>query len=106
MLDIIKMRKFSKFNLHSKIALISTAILIPIGTIFMVFVEFNNPATLGKLDFGGLLASFFQSVTARTAGFNTIDLSLMHQASLFIMIILMFIGALPASTGGGIRLQH
>ena len=104
MLDIIKMRKFSKFNLHSKIALISTAILIPIGTIFMFFVEFNNPATLGKLDFGGkLLASFFQSVTARTAGFNTIDLSLMHQASLFIMIILMFIGASPASTGGGIK---
>lgn len=104
MLDIIKMRKFSKFNLHSKIALISTAILIPIGTIFMFFVEFNNPDTLGKLDFGGkLLASFFQSVTARTAGFNTIDLSLMHQASIFIMIILMFIGASPASTGGGIK---
>ena len=74
----------------------------------MFFVEFNNPATLGKLDFGGkLLASFFQSVTARTAGFNTIDLSLMHQASLFIMIILMFIGASPASNRWrDIRLQH
>lgn len=104
MLDIIKMRKFSKFNLHSKIALISTAILILIGMVFMFIVEFNNPATLGNLDFGGkLLAAFFQSVTARTAGFNTIDLSLMHQASIFIMIILMFIGASPASTGGGIK---
>ncbi len=104
MLDIIKMRKFSKFNLHSKIALITTAILISIGMVFMFVVEFNNPATLGSLDFGGkLLAAFFQSVTARTAGFNTIDLSLMHQASIFIMIILMFIGASPASTGGGIK---
>ena len=80
MLDIIKNRKLSKLNLHSKIVLITTAILIPIGTIFMFFVEFNNPATLGKLDFGGkLLAAFFQSVTTRTAGFNTIDLTLMHQ---------------------------
>lgn len=104
MIDIIKMRKFSKFNLHSKIVLISTVILISIGMIFMFLVEFNNPATLGRLDFGGkLLAAFFQSVTARTAGFNTIDLSLMHQASIFIMIILMFIGSSPASTGGGIK---
>lgn len=104
MLDIVKMKKFSKFNLHSKVVLITTVILISIGMLFMLTVEFNNPATLGNLNIGGkLLASFFQSVTARTAGFNTIDLGLMHQASIFIMIILMFIGASPASTGGGIK---
>ena len=104
MLDIIKMKKFSKFNLHSKIVLTTKALLILVGTVFIFLVEFNNPSTLGTLGIGGkLLASFFQSVTSRTAGFNTIDLSAMHQASLFIMIILMFIGASPASTGGGIK---
>lgn len=103
-LDVIKNKRISRLNLHSKIVLISTVILIVVGMVFMFLVEFDNPDTLGELDFGGkLLASFFQSVTARTAGFNTIDLALMHQGSLFIMIILMFIGASPASTGGGIK---
>ncbi|MEG1311025.1 MAG: TrkH family potassium uptake protein [Romboutsia sp.] len=103
-LDIIRNRKISKLNLHSKIVLLTTIILVGIGMAVIIIVEFNNPATLGNLDIGGkILASFFQSVTSRTAGFNTIDLALMNQGSIFIMIILMFIGASPASTGGGIK---
>ena len=72
--------------------------------IIILILEYNNPKTLGPLGFGGkLLASLFQSVTLRTAGFNTVDLSLMKESSLFVMIILMFIGASPASTGGGVK---
>lgn len=103
-LDIIKNRKLSKLNLHSKIVLITTVSLILVGTVLILILEYNNPKTIGKLGFGGkVLASFFQSVTTRTAGFNTVDLTAMHENSLFIMIILMFIGAAPASTGGGVK---
>ncbi|WP_242871291.1 MULTISPECIES: TrkH family potassium uptake protein [Romboutsia] len=103
-LDIIKNRKLSKLNLHSKIVLITTVALILVGTSLILVLEYNNPKTIGKLGFGGkVLASFFQSVTTRTAGFNTVNLTAMHENSLFIMIILMFIGAAPASTGGGVK---
>ncbi|RDY24180.1 Trk family potassium uptake protein [Romboutsia maritimum] len=103
-LDVIKHKRLSKLNLHSKIVLFTTTMLIVIGTLMILFSEFNNPDTLGKLNLNGkILASIFQSVTLRTAGFNTIDLTLLHQGSIFVMIILMFIGASPASTGGGIK---
>ena len=103
-LDIIRNKKISKLNMHSKIVLISTAILILFGMAFILLVEYNNHDTLGNLNLKGkLLASLFQSVTIRTAGFNTIDLALLNQASLFIMMIFMFIGASPASTGGGVK---
>ncbi len=103
-LDIIKQRKFSKLNIHSKVVLASTAILIITGTLFILLLEYQNPDTLGKLSLKGkLLSSLFQSVTTRTAGFNTIDLTVMRESSIFVMIILMFIGASPASTGGGIK---
>lgn len=103
-LDMIKNKKLSKLNLHSKVVLFSTVILIVFGMVFILVLEYNNPKTLGSLGFGGkLLASLFQSVTLRTAGFNTIDLTLMRESSLFVMIILMFIGASPASTGGGVK---
>ena len=104
MLDVIRTKKVSRLNMHSKIVIVTTSILIGIGSIFIFVVEFNNPKTLGTLSLPGkLLAAFFQSVTARTAGFNTIDLTLIKESSLFIMMILMFIGASPASTGGGIK---
>ncbi|MGL5312773.1 MAG: TrkH family potassium uptake protein [Peptostreptococcaceae bacterium] len=103
-LDVMRHKKISKLNLHSKVVLLTSAILIAIGMIFILLVESKNPETLGELSIKGkLLASFFQSVTTRTAGFNTIDLTIMHQSSIFVMIILMFIGASPASTGGGIK---
>lgn len=103
-LDVVRNKKLSKLNMHSKIVLISTAILIILGMIFIFIVEYKNPETLGQLSLKGkLLSSFFQSVITRTAGFNTIDLTLLHQGSLFIMMILMFIGASPASTGGGVK---
>ncbi|MGL5693512.1 MAG: TrkH family potassium uptake protein [Peptostreptococcaceae bacterium] len=104
MLDIINTKKLSRLNMHSKIVIFTTIILIAIGTVFIFIIEFNNPKTLGTLSLPGkMLAALFQSVTTRTAGFNTVDLTLIKESSLFIMMILMFIGASPASTGGGIK---
>ena len=95
---------FFDSSFSQKVVLFTTAILILFGMIFILGLEFNNPQTLGKLGFGGkILASLFQSVTLRTAGFNTIDLGLMKESSIFLMMILMFIGASPASTGGGVK---
>lgn len=103
-LDILKNRRLSKLSIHSKIVLTTTAILIITGTVLIFAIEYNNPDTIGNLSIKGkLLGSLFQSITTRTAGFNTLDLTKLNQASTFIMIILMFIGASPASTGGGIK---
>ena len=103
-IDVIRYKKLSKLSIHSKIVLFSTAILIVFPMLLILLIEYNNPKTLGELSFGGkILASFFQSVTLRTAGFNTIDLSVMKESSIFLMIIIMFIGASPASTGGGVK---
>jgi trk system potassium uptake protein TrkH len=73
---------------------------------FIIFaIEYSNPATLGDLSSGSkLLASYFQAVTPRTAGFNTLDMASLEDTTLFLMVILMFIGAGSASTGGGIKL--
>ena len=72
--------------------------------LFIFIVEFNNKNTLGMLNIKDkILASMFQSVTLRTAGFNTIDLTLLGESTSFFMLILMLIGASPASTGGGLK---
>lgn len=103
-LDVLENKRFSKLNAHSKLVIVSTAILLFIGFIFVFVVEYNNPDTLGNMNMKGkLLSSMFQSTTFRTAGFNSIDLSLARESTIFLMIILMFIGASPASTGGGIK---
>lgn len=103
-LDVINSKKLLRLNLHSKVVLITTGILIVTGTLFIFIIEFNNPNTLGNLGFGGkFLAALFQSIAARTAGFATLDLASMYESSAFLIIILMFIGASPASTGGGIK---
>ena len=104
LLDIINNKKYSKLNIHSKIVINTSAILIVIGFLFIFIAEFNNKNTLGSLDVKGkVLSSVFQSVTLRTAGFNTVDLTLLGESTLFLMVILMLIGGSPASTGGGLK---
>jgi trk system potassium uptake protein TrkH len=104
LLDIYEHRHFNKFTLHSKIVITITLLLIAIGTLLIFLFEYNNPKTLKPLDFPTkILAALFQAVTPRTAGFNTLSLSDMTIASKFLTIILMFIGASPAGTGGGIK---
>lgn len=76
------------------------------GTLFFLTSEWSNPATLGREDanFGTrLLGAFFQSVTMRTAGFNSVDLQSMNSASKLFASMLMFVGASPVSTGGGVK---
>lgn len=103
-LDIFKKKDIKKISIHSKIVLISTIVLILLGFIFIFTIEFYNENTIGNLSFKEkILSSLFQSITTRTAGFSTIEISLMHESILLIMMILMFIGASPASTGGGIK---
>lgn len=103
-LDILKNKKFNRLNLHSKLVLTSTVILLLLGFVFILLAEYNNPQTLGNMNLKGkILSSTFQTTTLRTAGFNSIDLSLTRESSIFLMIILMLIGASPASTGGGIK---
>jgi trk system potassium uptake protein TrkH len=102
--DILDYRERRKLTLHSKVVLIMSASLIIIGTIVIFIFEFNNPKTLKPLDWGTkILASYFQSVVPRTAGPNSLDLTVLRQATQFFIIILMFIGASPGSTGGGIK---
>lgn len=93
-----------KLSLHSKVVLSMTAALIVIGTLVIFVFEFTNSKTLAPLGWGGKIwGSLFQSVTPRTAGANTLDIGALRQATQFFMIILMFIGASPGSTGGGIK---
>jgi trk system potassium uptake protein TrkH len=92
------------FSLNFKVATSTTLVLLVLGTIALFLTEGHNPGTLGSMNFGNkLMAAWFQSVTPRTAGFNTIDISKMTETGLFITIVLMFIGASPGGTGGGIK---
>lgn len=83
-----------RLSLHTKIVLLVTTLLIVFGTLLIYYFQ------LGQISW---IDSFFQSVTTRTAGFNSVDLNQLSNASIFLMILLMFIGASPGSTGGGIK---
>ena len=86
------------FSLHTWMVLMTTLLLIIIGTISIFFLEYMTEGTQITI-----LKSFFQSVTCRTAGFNTVDIGSMHNSTLLIMMSLMFIGGSPGSTAGGIK---
>ena len=104
-LNVVK-RKTERFcfSLNFKVVVSTTALLLIVGTIAFFLTELNNPATLAPLSFQDkLLAAWFQSMTTRTAGFNSIDLGKMTTAGLFITMGFMFIGASPSGTGGGIK---
>lgn len=104
MRDVLKKRNFRQLKLHSKLVLTVTATLIVVGTAVIAFLEWHNPGTLGSLSGSDALwASFMQSVSPRTAGFNTIDMNALRIPTMIFIILLMFIGASPASTGGGIK---
>jgi trk system potassium uptake protein len=92
------------FPLNFKIAVSTTLFLLIGGVIALLFIEFQNPNTFGSFNWGQkLMIAWFQSVTPRTAGFNTIDYGKMTTAGLFLTTLLMFIGASPGGTGGGIK---
>jgi len=95
---------FRNLSLHTRIVLMTTLVLLLAGTVFYWIVERTNAETLAGCSEGEkILNAFFQSVTMRTAGFNSFDLSGFRDGSKLFSSLLMIIGASPASTGGGIK---
>lgn len=100
--ELLSYRKRRKLSLHSRLILMITAILILIPAILIFITEYHH--ALQDLSLGGkFLASFFQAVTPRTAGFNTLDMTSLYASTQFLIILLMFIGGSPGSTAGGIK---
>lgn len=102
--EVYEIRKFKKFSLHTKLVLQSTGVLLFIGFVLFILLEFNNGATIKNLSwFGKINATWFQAVVPRTAGFQSVNYSLVKDSTLLVTIILMFIGASPGGTGGGVK---
>lgn len=95
---------FRAMKVHTRLVLAASAVMLILGGVLIAALEWTNPFTLGNMNTAQKIqAAAFQSATLRTAGFNTIDLSGMRPATKFLSGIWMFIGAAPASTGGGIK---
>ncbi|UJF16334.1 TrkH family potassium uptake protein [Jeotgalibaca sp. MA1X17-3] len=106
LLDVWHHRKFKVLSLHSKIMIVGTFVVNTIALLLIFSMEYSNPETIGNLSVGGkLLASYFQALTPRTAGFNSVNISGLYPATLLLTTLLMFIGAGSASTGSGIKLS-
>lgn len=91
-LDVMKQKRFKKLTLHSKVVITTSIVLIVVGTLLLKATEDIS-----------WLGAFFQSVSARTAGFSTYSIGEFTNAGLFVLCVLMFVGASPGSTGGGIK---
>lgn len=102
--ELFEYRSTRRLSLHSKMALSVSSILVVGGALLIFILEYNNPATLKPLSAAGkIFGAFYQAVTPRTAGSNTLSIPDLKQSTLFLIIFLMFIGASPGSTGGGIK---
>lgn len=101
---LLRRKEHNVFSLHFKVVTTTTLILLAVGTLAFLAIEYNNVGTLAGLSLGTkVLLAGFQSVVMRTAGFNSIDIGAMETSALFVAIALMFVGASPGSTGGGIK---
>lgn len=104
--EVVEKRfRWSCLSLHARLVLTTSAALTAGGTALIALLEWRNPKTLGGLDSSAsrLMNAFFQAVTMRTAGFNSVDLAAMTDAAKLVCALLMLIGASPASTGGGMK---
>jgi len=95
-------RENVRFSLHSKLVFTMTAVLVLVPAVLLFLIEMHGSMSGYSLR-GKVLSSVFQVVTARTAGFNTVDLAAFGPDSVFLLMLLMFIGASPGSTGGGVK---
>lgn len=103
-MDVIRTRRFSRLTLHSRVVLLMTALLLSIGFFFTLAFEAGNPATLGPMPWWKkILNAAFQTVTLRTAGFASFSQDGLTPLNKLVSSAMMFIGASPASTGGGIK---
>jgi trk system potassium uptake protein TrkH len=97
-------RRSTRLSTHTRLAITVTALLIPLGALLVFLCEMGNDKTLAHLSGPqALMACLFQSVTARTAGFNTLNQAMLTPGALFVTLLLMFIGASPCGTGGGVK---
>lgn len=104
-INVRKTKDFRRLRLHSKLVLTGTAFMILLGTLLFLWIEYENPKTIGNMNFfDKLLNSLFQSVTLRTAGFNTIDQVSLQDASKGVSILFMLVGGGPAGTAGGLKI--
>ncbi|MGE3190930.1 MAG: TrkH family potassium uptake protein, partial [Vicinamibacterales bacterium] len=102
--ELLRLRHRVTMSMHTRLALTSSAVLVVGGTLAILALEWHNPGTLGGLaPADRVMAAWFQAVTARTAGFNTLDIAALGPATLFLIMALMFIGASPGGTGGGVK---
>jgi trk system potassium uptake protein TrkH len=103
-MELIRYPKVKKLSLNTKVVIKITTFLILVGALIILIIEVSNPETMGRQNISGkILGAVFQSITPRTAGFNTLDTARLHPATWFLLSILMFIGASPSSTGGGVK---
>lgn len=103
-LNHLRDRRRHRLSVNTRLSLTMMVALLLIGTVGFAVAEWTNPKTLGALPLTGrMMAAFFQGVTPRTAGFNTLDYGAMTSTALYLTVLLMFIGANPGSTGGGIK---
>ena len=104
MAEVFQRNRKARLSVHTRLVLVATGFLLVVGTVGIYALEAGNPRTLAGLGWQEQwLAAWFQSVTPRTAGFNTIDYGQMTAPALFLTMALMFIGASPGSTGGGVK---
>lgn len=102
--EVVRLRRFKKFSVYTKLVLIMTGALILIGAVLFLIFEWNNPATFGAMKPGQkVLNAFFQSVTLRTAGFAAVDQGDLCAAGKGLSIVLMLIGGSSGSTAGGVK---
>lgn len=106
-MEVYNQRRWSRFSVYVKVILLATLLLNLTATLAILLLEFDNPATLGGLDslWDKLLAAWFQGVTPRTAGFNTLDIGALTAGTSVLMLMLMFIGGAPNSTASGIKIS-
>lgn len=103
--DVRRHRRWQRLTLHSKIMLSGTAALLVWSVVAFAALEWNNPGTLGQFasPVDKLMVAWFQGVTTRTAGFNTVDMAALHDSTALMFVSLMLIGAGSTSTAGGIK---
>ncbi len=104
--ELFRVRRFSRFSLDTKIILVASVALWALGAVVVLALEYSSPQTLGPMPVGEkIIHASFESITARAAGFSTIDTGVLNSATIFFLMGLMFIGTASASAGGGIRLN-
>jgi trk system potassium uptake protein TrkH len=104
LVDLYRYRTDRRLTVHSRLVLITSAVLLVVGILSVAVMEWSNSGTLGGQSLSTRLAmSVFQGVTARTAGFFTVSYPEMRDPTLVVQTLLMFVGTAPTSTGGGIK---